>query len=287
MFRHFILTRFNLKIDHIPGYDKNFQAVQTDDWLHKRFLLFEKYCLPSIMNQSCQKFIWFVFFSTDTPDFYVKKISGYEKRFATFKPIFLENGNDSSIKQAFNEAIIQYLNPEDNFVITSRIDNDDGFHRDYISEVQKHFGRQKNTFISFIYGLQYDSDLKVLARMRYKNNHFVSRIEKLSDNIQTVLTYEHTLINEVGEVVYIDNKKHPMWLEIIHGNNIINSLRNSSKPMFSTRSLSLFSSNEKLSFRNSVRAFLIHLRHKAVLTRAELFKRIGIYDFLIKNLRYH
>lgn len=46
--QHFLLTRFNLLLWR---QDKEGGKVRTTKWLEHRFLLFEKYCLPSIKNK--------------------------------------------------------------------------------------------------------------------------------------------------------------------------------------------------------------------------------------------
>lgn len=284
MFKHFILTRFNLKTDHIPGRDKNNQPVLTTEWLEYRFFLFEKYCLPSMMNQSCKNFIWFVLFSNNTPDKFLQKIKSYESKFPNLKPLFLEPGGLETIKKKFNEVMPDYLCNDDRYIITTRIDNDDAFHQDMVLEVQRLFEKQEDVFISFIYGLQYDIHRKVLVRMHYENNHFISRIEKLSSEIDTVIAHDHTAIQMVSDVNYIRNRNKPMWLEIIHDGNIINSLNPSSAPFVFGGSLTSFHLKERISLLNTVVGLFKYTRLHLLLARAAFLKKLGIYDLLKREL---
>lgn len=64
MIRHFILTRFNLRL---WTKDKKQQPTRTSEWLEKRFQLFETFCLPSIKSQSVKNFKWIVLFDESTP----------------------------------------------------------------------------------------------------------------------------------------------------------------------------------------------------------------------------
>lgn len=48
--QHFILTRFNLLLWDKAKDDRK---VRTIKWLEHRFSLFERYCLPSVKNQTC------------------------------------------------------------------------------------------------------------------------------------------------------------------------------------------------------------------------------------------
>jgi hypothetical protein len=283
MFRHFVLTRFNIKLDTFPSHDKNNRPVHTEEWLENRFCLFEEYCLPSMINQTCTDFIWFVLFDTETPDRFLQKIKVYEEQYPFFKPLFLESGNPDFLRKKFNEIVVKYLGADDQYIITSRIDNDDAFHRDMIRDVQELFNKQENVFVSFIYGLQFDTRRKVLARMHYDNNHFISRIEKRSDAIDTVLTHEHTQIGKVTDVIYIDNRKKPLWLEIIHEGNIINYLYSSSVPLASNKMAPSFALKERISMKNTFFAFVRYVYLHVLLGRNAFLKKLGIYDCLKKR----
>ena len=85
--QHFILTRFNLLL---WNKDKEGGKVRTTKWLEHRFSLFEKYCLPSILSQTCQDFEWIVLFDSMTPEKFMSKIAEYEKRCPQLKPVFVE-----------------------------------------------------------------------------------------------------------------------------------------------------------------------------------------------------
>lgn len=261
------------KLDGFTGHDKNNQSVLTDEWLERRFLLFERYCFPSIYNQTCSSFIWFVMFSHDTPERFVKIINDYESKFPLFKPLFLEAGDRETIKRAFNSEISKYLHDNDQYIITSRIDNDDAFHEDYILEVQNRFEHQNDTFISFPYGLQYDTKRELLVRMQYMNNHFISRIEKITKGVDTVIVHDHTFIDKVSEVIYVKKKNKPLWLEVIHENNIINNLYLESQPIFNNRVLRFFHFNANVSFFNTLSFSIKHLKLIVSLLFLKIIKR--------------
>ncbi|WP_430934252.1 glycosyltransferase [Saccharicrinis sp. 156] len=288
MYKHFVLTRFNIKLDGFATMDKNNNPVLTDEWLEERFYLFEKYCLPSLINQSCKEFIWFVLFDIDTPERFLERIKKYEMEFPQFKPFFMENGDYATIKKEFNRQMIKYFDEDTEYVITSRIDNDDSFHKDYIGDVQKQFVKQKDIFISFIYGLQYDIKTNVLARKLSKNNHYISRVERLNTaGIQTVLTYNHYHIDETGEVVYLDNRNKPMWLEIIHEGNIKNVLNNTSLPLFFGKGINTFKVELNISISNTAYAMLGYIKLRFLLARMKVLQTLGVYDLLKrKDQRY-
>ena len=133
MFQHYLITRFNLKKE---GWDtsKNNIPVLTEEWLERRFKLFETFCFPSVKHQSNQNFTWFVYFDVDTPKVFKDRILGLSLGYSNFQPQFVEN------MQAFVPAIQEELNKVNAaYIITSRIDNDDCIAYNYIADVQKRF----------------------------------------------------------------------------------------------------------------------------------------------------
>ena len=87
-FKHIIITRFNLRMGKGYEYDKNKNLTGSEEWLEKRFILFNKYCFPSLKAQLNKNFIWFVLFDSETPDRYKLRIKEYELLFSNFIPIF-------------------------------------------------------------------------------------------------------------------------------------------------------------------------------------------------------
>jgi hypothetical protein len=278
VFKHFILTRFNLKIEGYAAIDKNGQPVQTDKWLERRFYLFENFCLPSLMNQTCKNFIWFVLFSNDTPAVFIEKIKEFQMNFPLLKPLFLPQGDNKEIIKNIKEELPKYLEGSDEYIITTRIDNDDAFQRDMICEIQEFFRDKNDFFLSFTYGLQYDIKNKIMTRLHYHNNHFVSRIEKLSKNVVTVFTCDHTNIDRVSEVVYVENKSKPLWLEVIHEGNLINNIYPDAIPVLGSRCFFLFGFKEDLSVKGTLLLFLKYFYRRLLLFRAYILKKLTIYD---------
>lgn len=109
--RHFILTRFNLLLWQ---QDKEGQKVRTIKWLEHRFLLFEKYCLPSIKNQTCQDFEWIVLFDSTTPERFKERIISYQKDCPQFLPVYVEPENGRYFAEIFRKQIVKRINENDN-----------------------------------------------------------------------------------------------------------------------------------------------------------------------------
>lgn len=218
MFQHYIITRFNLRREDWVV-TKNNEAVLSDLWLEERFELFENFCFPSVKNQANQHFKWLVFFDTNTPEKYRKKIKEFSEEFKGFCPYFIDG------MKSFIPSILETVNDlnKEQYVITSRLDNDDSLHKDYVNVVQSAFNKQNYMAIDIIdgYGMQVGQKVR-LGKMRHLYNPYISLIEK-KENCKTVWHKGHTFWKYEKNIVQIKNK--PMWLTIIHEKNKSNKFR--------------------------------------------------------------
>ncbi len=218
--QHFILTRFNLVIWHR---DKEGCPVRTQEWLEHRFLLFERYCLPSIKNQTCKDFEWIVLFDNETPEHYKDKIAGYQKECPQLVPVFVKPENSRWFARIFRNAVVKRLNAER--VITSYLDNDDALNMRFVEDIQLRMSSLVDgTFLYYTDGLQYFTDYKYLMRIHYPRNHFVSVIETGEPSLlKTVYGFgSHYYIQKIKGVRIEYVKDVPMWCEVIHQKNMGN-----------------------------------------------------------------
>ena len=119
MFKHFLITRFNLRKSDWKT-NKNNKAILTEEWHRNRFQLFTDYCFPSVASQTNKEFNWIVFFDTSTPDEYKKVITALQNELSIFKPIFIDGMNQ------FLPSIKTYINDfDEKYIITSSLDNDE------------------------------------------------------------------------------------------------------------------------------------------------------------------
>lgn len=231
MFSHYLLTRFNVIHKGLSQYalEQRGTVVQTDEWQKRRFDLFDRYCFPSVNRQSTKNFKWLVFFNAETPESYLKKIEEYSLLCPMFHPIFV-NAETDEVQEAINfikrDCCCDY-------VITTRIDNDDMIHRDYMQLIQRSFfvpTQSQNVFLCYRWGYQYDTLKKVILKFADDYNHFESRIEQI-DQLQTVWVKNdrHDLVSQYGDIVSIspkeaDNNAYPgMWIEVVHECNVTNN----------------------------------------------------------------
>lgn len=224
---HFILTRFNIKIFKA---DKTGKSVQTKEWLDKRFELFEKYCLPSVMNQSDKNFCWVILFDKDTPIEYKERISNYSQ---LIRPLYLSEEEASDYVGYYRKAVTRLVQEsvgnEVVKILTTYLDNDDMLHKDYINYVQqKSQSITAETVFSFDYGLQYFTELNFATLIKYSNNHFLTLCEFFNGEglAKTVQYYRHYYIETYKDlIVEHDRVNKGMWVEVVHADNIDNDVK--------------------------------------------------------------
>lgn len=220
-FQHFIITRFNLT-NETWNYDKNNVKVLDETWLNKRYKLFEKYCFPSLLHQKEKEFIWLVYFDINTPENYKKKNAKYAKIFPNFTPVY--KNNFEHFTSDLCTDIRKLIAADTEYIITSRIDNDDAFHCDAIKIIQQQFEFQEKAIVDLTKGfcLQVKPSYK-LSKSSVKFGPFVSLIEKIDDGyFETIISRAHEDWNSSENIIEI--KKQRLWIQIIHENNLLNVL---------------------------------------------------------------
>ncbi len=207
--QHLILTRFNLQ------YEPDCHIGIQPEWLEDRCRLFETYCLPSLQRQTCQNYTWIIYVDSATPEPYLSRIKGYSSLLPQLKVILSPYRED--INTLYHETGIHYAQGYD-YLLTSRIDNDDRFSEDYVERVQQIAQEGFEGVISFPNGRQNFVNDNKSYKITYIPNHYLSRVER--SGFYTVLGFDHRDAKKYAlKVVKTD---HPMWEEIVHGNNIAN-----------------------------------------------------------------
>lgn len=223
MFKHIIITRFNVKISDTFSKDHNGRPTLTTEWTNCRFDLFEKYCLPSVVAQTEKNFIWVVFFDSSTPDHYKLAIKRFQKKCPQFKPIFLDKWGNS--KLTMKQLVSLVIDEETEYLITTRLDNDDALHKDFVKEVQRfyHSVHYANVVLNFIDGCLMNTRTSEIKQVKYASNHFISWLENAKEDFTTVIGPNHAKISELAPVIDLSLNNKPMWIEIIHENNVLNN----------------------------------------------------------------
>ncbi|TXE15601.1 hypothetical protein ES692_16005 [Psychroserpens burtonensis] len=220
---HYLITRFNLKNEnwHNPNSDNH---VLSNTWLDERFNIFETYCLPSIENQTNKNFKWLVCFDIDTPKDYSSKIKNLEIHLPFFQPLFID-GFKNLEKDISNFV---KADSQNRFIITTRLDNDDIVHKNFIKTIQNLF-QPKSAVININLGYQLilmPNKNYQLRLVKKEHNPFMSVISE-KDNFESVLSKEHHYWKSHNHQII--NKNERLWIQFVHGNNVLNDISKTSK----------------------------------------------------------
>lgn len=217
-FKHILITRFNI-------YYKTKMAQQgfdPEEWLQERFVIFQRYCFPSVINQSNLNFTWMIYVDSETSS---EVLAGLKKMVEPFPFIMLIQREfpHFSLKLILNEDILNFLPGDYEYLISSRVDTDDMLHRDYIKEVQDRFNNQTYEAINFNRGHVYDIGTGVCSLAVHKHNPFISLIEKRSEaGFKSVFHQIHVAYKDDPKKVEVADLS-PMWCMSVHGLNVSTS----------------------------------------------------------------
>ena len=218
--QHFLLTRFNILLWR---QDKEGKKVRTTKWLEHRFSLFERYCLPSIKDQTCQDFEWIVLFDSMTPDCFKGRIACYQKDCPQLIPVFVEPENGWRFAEIFQKEITKRLKAKR--VISTYLDNDDALNVIFVEDLQHRAATANNeTFFYYDEGCQFYTEGKFIIQIHYPRNHFVSVVEEGNPaTIKGIFGYgRHYYIDEIKGAKIEHVETEPMWCEVVHEKNMIN-----------------------------------------------------------------
>lgn len=213
--KHLLITRFNLS--H-PGWKKGKYGNEplTNEWLLERFEIFYRYCLPSVVNQSNKNFEWFIFFDKTTKhnvEFYYQMMNKYRFIRKWYVSDFLDMIN--CLKVHIREELSGYQH-----VITTRLDNDDIIHKDFVHIIQQMYRPIEMGIIDVQLGYQFSIDSKFpdLRKYLHKSNSFLSLVETATSP-QTIFSREHYDWEHVEKFVF---NQDPLWIELSHKSNYVN-----------------------------------------------------------------
>ncbi len=214
-FTHYLITRFNVPV---KNWDKDKAGRPTLDaaWMQERIELFRTYCVPSIASQDQKDFTWIVYCDSESPDDALQiiqqevgHVQGAHVRLAMdFDALLVD------LRALLAEAATPY-------VMTSRLDNDDGLGRHAIQLIQSHFVAEHQVIINLTGGVLYDIRQKILTELRHTAlNHYGSLIEYVNPGLacRTVLGFPHHQPPPDFRVVDVPCRR--AWLKIIHDRNL-------------------------------------------------------------------
>lgn len=221
------ITRFSIPVSFYDHSQFSFQMSKknsSDDYikllfskkrLEGKMKYFTKLCFPSITQQTCSQWKWFLFISPQLPEEYIIQL---EELIKTFKEqIFLHFVSNIT---DFHNLLTILLKNETEPYITSRIDDDDGISFDFVSEILQYLPL-KDHIINFVNGrityLQKDT-IQFGKEIQYYNNSV--GLSAVNRNIFSC--GNHVKIHRKNNIIY--NTKKLMFF-LTHDENLCDTKR--------------------------------------------------------------
>jgi len=185
-----------------------YDQPKSKEWMEHRIELFEKYTLPSILNQTNKNFTCVLCFDERTPNDVICKYD------------YLDN---VEIYWDLPKYWIKTKPPETDWILTSRIDNDDYYMDTFVEDIQKEFISRKQHMVIDIGYLMLEEktgDVYDMERPVY-NSPFITLCEWWH-TAEGVMAHEHTRAYNLYKGYII-----PKYLsvQVIHDWNITNRAR--------------------------------------------------------------
>lgn len=200
-FKHYVISRFCIYMPDKPQ--------PSQEWLDYRLDLFKKFTYPSMVKQTNQNFEWLVLINREEQ----KQIFS---SFLRCKPLLCEDRWVNTVRGYIKD------NTKEDWLISTRVDNDDALNVRYIAEVQRNF-REKREVINYRRGMCYNTETgKKTLRRLIETNMFLSTYENIRNKkFKTCYAGNHGHINQYFSIRSFENLP-PMWLMVCHGGNLLN-----------------------------------------------------------------
>ncbi|TPW26359.1 glycosyltransferase [Pararhizobium mangrovi] len=228
----FILTRYAIRKS---SWEER-SPIATEEgflaWFEERNRLFERWCLPSVAAQTKLPKKWILAFDeTRRPH-----VERFLDRLTLGRDIIEPAWQDTSGAKPESDSrlcarrVSELLNPKSDYVITTRLDNDDAIHPDFLRIALKYctalahrYPQEPDMWVTFPFGAQKTND--TVSAYLYSYNPFVIRMQTreafVSDRSAGSLHGNHTRLKETGHSHFALTNE-PMWLQIIHEGNLRN-----------------------------------------------------------------
>lgn len=222
MDNHVIITHCNLE-----GFDVDNIYAGNPSWMEYRLGMFEKYTLPSLLNQTDPEFHLLMFCHTNTPEHYKKQLVKLEEKYSFLKLMWEQThftglgGEIPSFYNSIKNAYLEVRNNNSDEIICSRMGTDDMAEARF-NEVIKSLTNQVST-ISIAGGLYWDVTKNEFLHSMFPTGPFVSVKSTLSNfkGDMREISHHHLIEQTKGSIVMNED---PLWIQLCSGTNVWNAL---------------------------------------------------------------
>jgi hypothetical protein len=212
--QHYLITRFNVIATKNAHSDELNQpllrasgAPLGERWLQKRIEIFERICLPSVAGQSFDGFTWVLYCDARSPPLLRERAERWKKQLRHRLHVAFVSGELSDKK------IVALLGPRLRvpWVATTRLDSDDGLHRDFMDLVHRS-ARERTEVLNPRHGW-ICVGTEVFEHSYAVPNMFATLVHPARD-MRSVYAVRHTRLSSIAPVRHLDGRR--LWLALAH-----------------------------------------------------------------------
>jgi hypothetical protein len=205
MFKHYLLMRYNVGL-----YSSNpYKIENKDEWMNKRLPLFHRF-LESLEKQTSDNYTLILGIDAETPNRHVDMILDTCVQYKiNMLPV---HGQPSEW--------VKKLVPKEDWLITSRVDNDDEYKPTFIETIQSNFIEREE--VLDVYGLQCFNREYYSSGRPTPNSPFISLVEPWKNDVKTVHYKSHSIMNGEYNARFVGHA--PQYVQHIHDHNLANKL---------------------------------------------------------------
>lgn len=175
-----------------------------------------------MLAQTNQEFEWQIYFDSDTPSHYLERA---QRGIAGRRNIRLKLC-DIYASELIREDLNRELPASVGWLLTTRFDNDDALHRDFVERLHKAIRPGVSELLNFPLGVVLGAGKAYLSHQ--ESNAFLSLSEPFPNPLTVVLA-PHNTMSRHAPVRNLEGG--PGWMQVIHDSNVSNKLRGRRVPI--------------------------------------------------------
>lgn len=207
--KHFVITRFGL-------------GISDESWYEYRISLFKSVTFNSLKSQTNKNFTWIILVDPLISESANAQLAQCKAEFPQIEIVTFAPLEDLVWDVVPRKMILEYCSDE--WILTTRIDDDDAWRRDYVEKLQKYanenLGEEKGAGIEFPEGWEIDISGKTVAHLRYHFHSMGYSILTRRNELYTVYDGSHSdmakNLEQRGYKLIVAENSEKMWLYIRH-----------------------------------------------------------------------
>ncbi len=214
MDNHIIIVPFNLPNDTISIYEGK------NCWMDRRMELFQIYTLSSFNNQTDKDFHLIILLDPLTPKKYLNVLKKFEDQYPFFNILYTLESKGEQYEKDLLKLYLRIRKNNSNTILASRCDNDDAVHTYYVETIKQNI--KDFQVLSLAKGIYWDIKSDQFLDSTFPTGPFLTTQSTLNNFLNPRYDNHHDVIRKNHHTILTEG--YPIWLQIIHGENLWNRL---------------------------------------------------------------